>query len=56
MIALTTVSLFLPLLSSVLPAAADPCVAMDASFNLLVFGVDGKDYNLGTQDSWTSGK
>ena len=34
---------------------ADPCIAMDTGFNLLVFGVDGKDYNAGTQDQWTSG-
>ncbi|KAI5119386.1 hypothetical protein M0805_001060 [Coniferiporia weirii] len=55
MLALTVVSLLLPALSSILPASAEPCVAMDINFNLLVFGVDGKDYNAGTQDSWTSG-
>ena len=56
MLSLTAVSLLLPLLTSVHRAAAEPCIAMDTSFNLLVFGVDGKDYNLGTQDSWTSGR
>ena len=57
MLSLTLVSLLLPALSAVVrPVAASPCIAMDTSFNLLVFGVDGKDYNAGTQDSWTSGK
>ena len=57
MLSLTRVSLLLPALSAVVrPVAASPCIAMDTSFNLLVFGVDGKDYNAGTQDSWTSGK
>jgi len=27
---------------------------MDASFNLLVFGLNGKDFNAGTQDAWTT--
>ena len=56
----TVVSLLLPfflagshLLRSV---RADPCIAMDTGFNLLVFGVNGKDWNAGTQDSWTSGE
>ncbi|THH09570.1 hypothetical protein EW145_g1911 [Phellinidium pouzarii] len=53
MITLTVVSLLLSALSFILPAAAEPCIAMDASFNLLVFGVGGKDFNAGTQDSWT---
>ncbi|EIN09283.1 hypothetical protein PUNSTDRAFT_143778 [Punctularia strigosozonata HHB-11173 SS5] len=34
---------------------ASPCVTFDANFNLLAFGLDGKDWNAGTQDSWTSG-
>ncbi|KAI0635239.1 hypothetical protein C8Q77DRAFT_1217131 [Trametes polyzona] len=36
-------------------ARASPCVAFDANFNLLAFGFDGKDWNAGQQDSWTSG-
>ncbi|PCH45066.1 hypothetical protein WOLCODRAFT_165582 [Wolfiporia cocos MD-104 SS10] len=36
-------------------AAASPCVTFDSNFNLLVFGLDGKDWNAGTQDSWTNG-
>ncbi|EJD05357.1 uncharacterized protein FOMMEDRAFT_131910 [Fomitiporia mediterranea MF3/22] len=52
---LTLVSLLLPTLSSLLHVAAEPCIAMDTSFNLLVFGVNGKDFNAGTQDTWTSG-
>ncbi|KAL1943944.1 hypothetical protein VTO73DRAFT_3762 [Trametes versicolor] len=34
---------------------ATPCVSFDADFNLLAFGFDGKDWNAGQQDSWTSG-
>lgn len=52
---LTLVSLLLPLFTSLSRVAASPCIAMDTSFNLLVFGVDGKDYNASTQASWTSG-
>lgn len=54
MYALTVVSLLLPALSAILPAVASPCIAMDVNFNLLVFGANGKDYNAGTQDKWTS--
>ena len=52
----------LPTLASLLllaaPAAvyADPCVSFDVNFNLLAFGFNGKDYNAGPQDSWTSGE
>ena len=56
MLALTLASLLLPAISYYAqPAAASACVAMDTSFNLLVFGVGGKDYNASTQASWTSG-
>ncbi|KAI0646371.1 hypothetical protein C8Q79DRAFT_962275 [Trametes meyenii] len=34
---------------------ASPCVSFDADFNLLAFGFNGKDWNAGQQDSWTSG-
>ncbi|KAH9940690.1 hypothetical protein B0H21DRAFT_754015 [Amylocystis lapponica] len=34
---------------------SSPCVAFDASFNLLTFGLNGKDWNAGQQGSWTSG-
>ena len=36
-------------------AQASPCVAFDSNFNLLVFGLDGKDWNAGAQDSWANG-
>ncbi|PIL27578.1 hypothetical protein GSI_10729 [Ganoderma sinense ZZ0214-1] len=49
----TLVSLFLLAVPHVV--YADPCVAFDANFNLLTFGLNGKDWNAGTQDSWTSG-
>lgn len=35
---------------------SSPCVVFDANFNLYAFGLDGKDWNAGTQDSWGSGK
>ncbi|KZT68947.1 hypothetical protein DAEQUDRAFT_765947 [Daedalea quercina L-15889] len=49
----TLVSLFA--LVAAKAAQASPCVAFDANFNLLVFGLDGKDWNAGTQDSWSNG-
>jgi len=30
------------------------CVAFDINWNLLAFGFNGKDYNAGTQDTWSS--
>ncbi|KZT10491.1 uncharacterized protein LAESUDRAFT_721860 [Laetiporus sulphureus 93-53] len=51
----------LPTLVSLLILAAakvvvsSPCVAFDSNFNLLVFGLDGKDWSAGTQSSWTNG-
>ncbi|KAI0694222.1 hypothetical protein BC835DRAFT_1274846 [Cytidiella melzeri] len=49
---LTLVSLF----SLVYSAIASPVVCFDASFNLYAFGLGGKDWSAGTQDSWGSGK
>lgn len=40
--------------SEVLIANARPCIAFDASFNLFAFGFGGKDFDLGTQDQWSS--
>ncbi|TFK32808.1 hypothetical protein BDQ12DRAFT_692020 [Crucibulum laeve] len=34
--------------------ASNSCIAFDISWNLLAFGFSGKDYNAGTQDTWTS--
>ena len=34
---------------------ATPCIAFDVNWNLLAFGLDGKDWNAGTQDTWASG-
>ncbi|KAI0795433.1 hypothetical protein C8Q75DRAFT_803319 [Abortiporus biennis] len=48
----TLVSLFLAVPTLVL---SSPCVTFDADFNLLAFGFDGKDWNAGTQDTWTTG-
>ncbi|THH32542.1 hypothetical protein EUX98_g1640 [Antrodiella citrinella] len=51
----------LPTLASLLLLAvpqvvfSSPCVVFDASFNLITFGLNGKDWNAGTQGSWTSG-
>ena len=36
-------------------ARATPCVAMDINWNLYAFGLNGKDWSAGTQDSWGSG-
>jgi len=41
-------------LSSV-ASAASSCVAFDVQWNLLAFNFGGKDYNAGTQDTWTQG-
>jgi len=35
--------------------AGSSCVAFDISWNLLAFGFNGKDYNAGTMDTWTTG-
>ncbi|KDQ60227.1 hypothetical protein JAAARDRAFT_126000 [Jaapia argillacea MUCL 33604] len=45
------------LLALLLPKAvlSSPCLAFDASFNLLVFGLDGHDWSVGTQDTWATG-
>lgn len=48
----TIVALFL---SSSTAVHASPCVAFDINWNLLAFGLDGKDWNAGTQDTWASG-
>jgi hypothetical protein len=32
-----------------------PCVAFDVTWNLLAFGLDGKDWNAGTQNAWAKG-
>jgi len=51
---LTTVSLLLLSLSSS-AFALSQCVVSDSNWNLYAFGFNGKDYSLGTQDSWSSG-
>ena len=42
--------------AAVATATAGPsgCAQFDANWNLLAFGFNGKDYNAGTQDKWTS--
>lgn len=34
---------------------ASACVAFDINWNLLAFGLDGKDWDASTQDQWGSG-
>ncbi|KAG1764580.1 hypothetical protein EV702DRAFT_108017 [Suillus placidus] len=51
--------MFLPTLASLFflssaTVRASPCVAFDANWNLLAFGLNGKDWNAGTQDTWSS--
>ena len=36
------------------PSGPSGCVSFDVNWNLLAFGFNGKDYNVGTQDTWTS--
>ena len=40
-------------LSSINLVLASPCIAFDANFNLLTFGFGNKDWNAGTQDTWS---
>jgi hypothetical protein len=46
---------FVTLFVSPVLVRASPCVAFDVSWNLLAFGLDGKDWNAATQDTWASG-
>jgi hypothetical protein len=53
-------SLLLPtivtlLLLSSAAVRASPCLAFDVGWNLLAFGLDGKDWNAGTHNTWASG-
>jgi hypothetical protein len=52
-------SLFLVTLFALFTAptafAGSSCIAFDTNWNLLAFGFNGKDYNVGTSDSWASG-
>lgn len=50
----TLVSLFVLAASKIV--SASPCVTFDSNFNLLAFGLDGKDWNAGPQASWTNGE
>ncbi|KAF8552492.1 hypothetical protein OG21DRAFT_1416053 [Imleria badia] len=52
MFAPTIVSLLL--LSASAAVTASPCVAFDVNWNLLAFGLDGKDWSAGTQDTWSA--
>ncbi|KAJ6466921.1 hypothetical protein C8R45DRAFT_1020462 [Mycena sanguinolenta] len=36
--------------------AGSSCIAFDSNWDLLAFGFNGKDYNVGTSDQWASGK
>lgn len=57
-LSLSTMSRFLTLVSLLhlaIPALTSPCATFDINFDLLVFGLDGKDWNAGPQSSWTSG-
>ena len=50
---ISLVSLLLLTLSQFL-VRAEPCVSFDVNFNLLAFGFNGKDWNVGTQDVWAT--
>jgi hypothetical protein len=47
MLATTFASAALFILGAARTAAATPCIAMDSTFNLYAFGLNGKDYNAG---------
>ncbi|KAF8501848.1 hypothetical protein JB92DRAFT_2741190 [Gautieria morchelliformis] len=51
---LTSLFAFALVASEVHVASARPCIAFDANFNLFAFGFGGKDFQLGTQDKWSS--
>lgn len=44
------------LLSASATVKATPCIAFDINWNLLAFGLDGKDWFAGTQDTWAGSK
>lgn len=46
----TLVTLLLLFISQ---TVGSPCIAFDSTWNLYAFGLNGKDYNAGTQDKWT---
>jgi hypothetical protein len=46
---------FVTLFVSPASVRASSCVTFDANWNLLAFGLDGKDWNAGTQNNWASG-
>jgi hypothetical protein len=54
--------MFVPTVASLLlfsasaAVKASPCVAFDTNWNLLAFGLDGKDWFAGTQDTWSGSK
>ncbi|KAF8201128.1 hypothetical protein K438DRAFT_1758439 [Mycena galopus ATCC 62051] len=52
-------SLFLVTLFALFAAptalAGSSCIAFDTNWDLLAFGYNGKDYNVGTSDQWASG-
>lgn len=54
MFAPTAVSLLL--LSASAAVKAKPCITFDVSWNLLAFGLDGKDWSAGTQGTWSGSK
>lgn len=35
---------------------ATACIAFDSNFELYAFGFGGKDFQIGTQDAWSSSK
>lgn len=51
---LTVLSLFSLILVLVTPSTASPCLAFDSNFVLYVFGLGGKDYSFGSQDTWNT--
>ena len=54
LVALHTSSAAAATVAAAASAGPSGCVSFDAFWNLYAFGFNGKDYNAGTQDTWSS--
>lgn len=54
LLAITLVALHTSSAAAAVTAGPSGCTAFDTAFNLFAFGFNGKDYNVGTQDGWSS--
>ena len=54
LLTITLVALHTSSAAAAATAGPSGCVSFDINWNLLAFGFNGKDYNAGTQDTWSS--